>query len=236
MGCCGSSAEEEEDDDAERAQRKKLLDDLEEREGSQRRLSRGPLTPSHGERRRAQARREWDDTRASSLHMSTGSATSSQAGYVDAQRTFMHAEASLEFRAKDPALLIGKEIQVNGELGRVLAVVSKFGGSSKHKVDFGYGRVQDLQLAKHKGGSGVEFLIAVSAAEARQLAEERNGKVGALVAARLAESEKEEEQKRAAANLAAEREAAARQEQKAKTAARQARIAKLTAMRRSLDE
>jgi hypothetical protein len=77
-----------------------------------------------------------------------------------ALRSFFDTADSAQMRASDPNGLVGKVIQVKGETGTVTHVVSKVGSSTLHTVTFDSGRVENVRLAKRRGGKGVAFYVA----------------------------------------------------------------------------
>jgi hypothetical protein len=74
-------------------------------------------------------------------------------------RGFFDTQQSAGVRAADPKALVGKTIEVDGNLGAVKAVVGKAGGSTLHTVEFGSGKVENIHLAKRAGGKGTKFHI-----------------------------------------------------------------------------
>ena len=75
-------------------------------------------------------------------------------------RGFFDTQHSAGVRAADPKALVGKTIEVDGNMGAVKAVVGKAGGSTLHTVEFGSGKVENIHLAKRAGGKGTKFHIA----------------------------------------------------------------------------
>ena len=76
-------------------------------------------------------------------------------------RGFFDTQQSAGVRAADPKALVGKTIEVDGNMGAVKAVVGKADGSTLHTVEFGSGKVENIHLAKRAGGKGTKFHIAV---------------------------------------------------------------------------
>jgi hypothetical protein len=66
--------------------------------------------------------------------------------------------------------LVGKAIEVSGEIGVVLSVVKKLGRPTRHVVQFdGSGKVRTMQLAKRAGGQGEHFYAAGEQSNAQLL-------------------------------------------------------------------
>jgi hypothetical protein len=76
-----------------------------------------------------------------------------------ASRAFFSTAPSSELRA-NPEDLVGRTIQVRGEVGLVTGVVTKLGGSTRHTIKFSNGTVDTVQLPKKPGGKGEKFWVA----------------------------------------------------------------------------
>ena len=77
------------------------------------------------------------------------------------RRAFNNTITSMSMRAADPSALLGKTIEVEGKIGKVIKVVNKKGSSTLHTIAFDEdGETKTLQLAKKPGSKATSFHIA----------------------------------------------------------------------------